>query len=131
MPSSLMYVAGFENQLLVDGEKMEDLAVGADVILEYRGTLRDGNPQDEELVLAFGILCCILIGGLRKHRQYRLKAYALREDLLHGIAADQAKQKTFFASYRPTIKDLESRNRLFLMISINCLIVRLLGCQGE
>jgi len=114
MRSPLQFLDGLEYQFLSESEKKEDLATGADLILQYRGTQTREGVEDEELVLVYGLLCFLLIGGPRKHRPYRNKASDLRETFLRGISVDRDKREIFLAACRPKLKELHSGEPLVL-----------------
>ncbi|HTY11536.1 MAG TPA: hypothetical protein VMF88_10730 [Bacteroidota bacterium] len=110
MLSSLDFISPHDNQLLFEGENKDDLATGADLILEFRNPQGFKEAPKKEFALVFGMLCLILIGSPRKHRNYRLKTYALREQFLPGIAEDLNKRAVFQSSFRPALKELRNDN---------------------
>ena len=107
MFTSLEVVKNNMDSLLYN-ENIYDFSTAADIILEYRGKLKNGKADDKEITLALGLLCMWIVGGPRKTERYRNDALKLRSRYILGIQSDNDRKEEFKSILKPPLKFLQA-----------------------
>lgn len=86
------YDSLIEKRLLAE-EKLNDIRVAVDIIVEERTRISERNPNEYDYIIALASLCILYPGPPpTKSKEYRLKVRKFRVDFLKGLGEDFNKQ---------------------------------------